>query len=155
MVDIYATKYRQDTSKCRLTVKLLLDVFWLGRSMCNLCTNYASNILHHILFECRYSQETRTLCWKDVECTDPVILGRKMGYMPLPWKRYIDDCSFIWTGTEDSLNIFLNYLNSCDPNITFTFEKSQQSHSVHFLDTPVILEDKLRTDLYSTLRMKV
>ena len=33
----------------------------------------------------------------------------------LLWKRYIyiDDCFFIWTGTEDSLNAFLKYLNSC------------------------------------------
>ena len=67
---------------------------------------------------------------------------------PLLWKRYIDDCFFILTGTEDSLNIFLKYLNSCNPNITFTFEKSQ--HSIHFLDTTVFFKDhELRTDLYS------
>ena len=64
----------------------------------------------------------------------------------LLWKRYIDDCFFIWTGTEDSFNVFLDYPSNCDPNITFAFEKSQ--HSVDFLNTTVLLEDnELRTDL--------
>ena len=55
---------------------------------------------------------------------------------------------FIWTDTADSLNVFLDYLNSCNSNITFTFEKFQQS--VHFMDTTVNLEDNnLRTDFYS------
>ena len=63
------------------------------------------------------------------------------------WKRYTDDCFVIWTRTEDSLNTFLKYLNTCDPNIKFTFETSQ--HSVHFLDTTVSLENnELKMDLY-------
>ena len=52
---------------------------------------------------------------------------------PLLWKRYIDDCFFIWTGTKDSFNAFLKYLNSCDPSIIFTFEKS---HIVYTSWTP-------------------
>ena len=44
---------------------------------------------------------------------------------PLFWKRYTDDCFFIWTGSEDSLNAVLKYHNTCDPNTKFTFEKSQ------------------------------
>ena len=53
---------------------------------------------------------------------------------------------FLWTGTEDNLNNFIKYLNSYDPNNTFTFEKSQ--HSFHFLDTTGYLKDhELRTNL--------
>ena len=64
------------------------------------------------------------------------------------WKRYIHDIFFIWTGSEDSLLAFLKYLNSCDQNISLTFEKSQRS--VHFLDTLVTLANgQLTTDLYS------
>ena len=64
----------------------------------------------------------------------------------LCWKMYINDCFLIWMGTEDSLNAFLKYLNTGDPNIKFTFEKSQ--HSVNFLDTTVNLETHLlKTDL--------
>ena len=47
-----------------------------------------------------------------------------------------------------SLLAFLLYFNSCDPNISFTFEKSQQS--VHFLDTQVsVTNGQLTTNLYS------
>ena len=67
---------------------------------------------------------------------------------PLLYKRYTDKYFFIWTGTEDDLNSFLKYLNSCNPNITFTFEKSH--YSVHILNTTMLLENnELKTDLYS------
>ena len=67
---------------------------------------------------------------------------------PILWKRFLDDNFFIWTGSENSLLAFLQYLNSCDPNISFTFEKSQQS--VHFLDTVVsVTNSELTTDLCS------
>ena len=49
---------------------------------------------------------------------------------PLLWKRYKDKCFFIWTDTEDSLNAFIKYLNNCDPNIKFTFVKSQHSEHI-------------------------
>ena len=63
------------------------------------------------------------------------------------WKRYIDDCFAIWTGPLAQLEVFINYLNSCDPNIKFTFEASQTS--VNFLDTTVNIKNgKLHTDLY-------
>ena len=43
---------------------------------------------------------------------------------PLLWKKkYIDDFFFIWTYTKESPNDFLNYLNNCDRNIKFSYEK--------------------------------
>ena len=59
----------------------------------------------------------------------------------------IDNCFLIWTGSEDSLDAVLKYLNNCNKNMKFTFEKSQ--HSVHFPDTRVLLENnQLKTDLF-------
>ena len=67
---------------------------------------------------------------------------------PLQWKMYIDDCIFIWAGSEGSLSAFLDYLNCCDSKSKFSHEKSQ--HSVHFLNITVFHEDNtLRTDSYS------
>ena len=49
------------------------------------------------------------------------------------------------TGTKDSLSDFINYLNSCDRNINFSYE-----YSVNFLDTTVIPDNhKFKLDLYS------
>ena len=67
---------------------------------------------------------------------------------PLLWKRYIDDCFCIWTGTYQDLLKFIDHLNSCDPTIKFTFEASQLS--INFLDTTVkIIDNRIITDLYT------
>ena len=40
---------------------------------------------------------------------------------------------YIWTGLGENLDPFICYLNTCDPNIKFATDISQDS--VHFLDT--------------------
>ena len=39
---------------------------------------------------------------------------------PLMWKRYLDDCFGIWVGSLDSLQMFIDYFNACNPNIHLT-----------------------------------
>ena len=76
---------------------------------------------------------------------DFVYMYRKQ---PILWKRFIDDCFCIFVGSEDQLKDFIDYLNSCDPELQFTAEYSQTS--VNFLDTRVFIEDnKIHTDLYN------
>ena len=66
---------------------------------------------------------------------------------PYVWWRYLDDIFMIWTGNEDELREFIEYLNNLHPTIKFTSEQS--SSSVAFLDTTVSIKDgKISTDLY-------
>ena len=65
---------------------------------------------------------------------------------PYVWWRYLDDIFMIWTGNEDELREFIEYLNDLHPTIKFTSEQS--SSSVAFLDTTVSIKDgKISTDL--------
>ncbi|OCT55832.1 hypothetical protein XELAEV_18003247mg [Xenopus laevis] len=65
----------------------------------------------------------------------------------LKWKRYIDDCIFIWQGSEESLSIFLKQLNVNNFNINFTSDISKKS--VNFLDLVISVEnEQLITSLY-------
>ena len=54
---------------------------------------------------------------------------------PLIWKRFIDDIFMIWIHGEDSLNKFIEYLNSLHETIKFTYEMSYSQ--IGFLDTTV------------------
>ena len=66
---------------------------------------------------------------------------------PYVWWRYLDDIFMIWTGNEDELREFIEYLNNLHPTIKFTSEQS--SSSVAFLDTTVSIKNgKISTDLY-------
>ena len=67
---------------------------------------------------------------------------------PFKWLRYLDDCLCIWTGSEESLNDFIEHLNSVHPSIKFTAEISKDC--VNFLDTKIHLDSNgnLWTDLY-------
>ena len=58
---------------------------------------------------------------------------------PTVWTCFIDDCSYTWMGSLSSLEKFIVYPNTCNPNIKFIFEASQVS--IHFLDTTVILNE--------------
>ena len=49
---------------------------------------------------------------------------------PMIWWRYIDDIFFIWRHGEESLEKFLNKLNSFHPTIKFTAEYSKET--IHF-----------------------
>ena len=68
---------------------------------------------------------------------------------PLTWKRFIDDIFMIWTHGEDSLNKFIEYLNSLHETIKFTHEMSYTQ--IDFLDTTVKFGENrtLITTLYN------
>ena len=66
---------------------------------------------------------------------------------PWVWWRFIDDIFTIWEHGEEEFLKFMEYLNSIDPNIQFTFKYSREC--VEFLDVLVKRDgDKLSTDLY-------
>ena len=56
---------------------------------------------------------------------------------PMIWWRYIDDIFFIWEHGEESLENFLNKLNSLHPTIKFTAEYSKET--IYFLDVNIRL----------------
>lgn len=65
----------------------------------------------------------------------------------LLYKRYIDDLFFIWEGSRDSLQEFLNELNSNNNNIRLTSDFSQ--NDIHFLDVNIFRQgDGLGTKVY-------
>ena len=66
---------------------------------------------------------------------------------PLVWFRYIDDIFFIWTHGRESLQTFIDDLNTFHPNLKFTHEFSEKS--VTFLDLKVNLSNgSITTDLH-------
>ena len=66
---------------------------------------------------------------------------------PTLWVRFIDDIFLIWEYGAESLELFINHVNSVHPSIKFTSEPS--SLKVNFLDTWVIKQHDgtLMTDL--------
>ncbi|XP_071802657.1 uncharacterized protein [Asterias amurensis] len=67
---------------------------------------------------------------------------------PLVWWRFIDDIFSIWGGDQDSLDEFINHINSFHPTIKFTTEQSLTS--VNFLDVTITKSPNgLVTDVYS------
>ena len=68
---------------------------------------------------------------------------------PLVWKRFIDDIFMVWTHGEESLNHFIEYLNSLHESIKFTHEFSYSE--INFLDTTVKFNEhrELITTLYN------
>ena len=64
---------------------------------------------------------------------------------PYVWWRYLDDIFMIWTGNEDELKEFIDYLNNLSPTIRFTSE--HLSTSIVFLDTTVYIKNgKISTE---------
>ena len=67
---------------------------------------------------------------------------------PYLWLRYIDDIFMVWTGSEEELDEFLNYMNEAHATIKFTWTWSKES--VNHLDVQVInTNDQIETDLYT------
>ena len=63
------------------------------------------------------------------------------------WKRYLDDIFFIWSGSENSLNEFHQFMNSQNRHLKFTM--AANSKEMNFLDILIVKEDKkLKTNLY-------
>ena len=61
--------------------------------------------------------------------------------------RYIDNIFFIWEHGEESLEKFLNKLNTFHPTIKFTAEYSKEA--INFLDVNIrLVEGELMTDLF-------
>ena len=56
---------------------------------------------------------------------------------PMIWWRYIDDIFFVWEHGEESLEKFLNKLNTFHPTIKFTAEYSKET--INFLDVNIRL----------------
>ena len=65
------------------------------------------------------------------------------------WRRFIDDCFFIFTHGEDKLQEVLNYMNDVHPTIKFTSKHSPTN--IDFLDTSIHLGEhgKLISNVYS------
>ena len=67
---------------------------------------------------------------------------------PYLWLRYIDDIFMVWTGSEEELGEFLNYINEAHETIKFTWTWSKER--VNYLDVQVInTNGKIETDLYT------
>ena len=63
------------------------------------------------------------------------------------WWRYIDDIFFVWEHGEESLEKFLNKLNSFHSTIKFTAEYSKET--INFLDVNIrLVGGELMTDLF-------
>ena len=73
-------------------------------------------------------------------------------HKPAIYMRYIDDIFGVWTHGSDTLDGFLDYLNSFHETLKFTIERSDYSdkRQIPFLDTLVTLEENgaLTTELY-------
>ncbi|CAJ0947650.1 unnamed protein product [Ranitomeya imitator] len=65
------------------------------------------------------------------------------------WRRYIDDVFCLWTGTSQTLDLFLHTLNTAWPGLMFTMTSSTEK--VSFLDTLIFRDEQgnLKTDLYT------
>ena len=76
------------------------------------------------------------------------------GTRPLIWYRYVDDIFFIWNGSQESLNTFIefaqNYSNSKNMKSKIKFEVNMSCESVNFLDVVVSNQSgRLETSLYT------
>ena len=59
------------TRACRLILKLLMNVYQLGKNGCELCTLEKANSVEHIVFECEINHDIRTNLWEVVLETCP------------------------------------------------------------------------------------
>ena len=77
------------------------------------------------------------------------ILKTWQGTKPLLFRRYIDDCFFIWPGSVEELEEFFSHMNSQSPHIKFTSSYNTETKNVPFLDILISMEEgKIATDLY-------
>ena len=63
------------------------------------------------LWEPRWPRHTRTSSWEGL--INKPCEGAKT--KPYVWWRYLDDIFMIWTGNEDELREFIEYLNNLHP----------------------------------------
>ena len=77
----YMHKDIQYSRKCRMVIKLLLNVFRLGKDICALCTYRSMNSIDHILFECPSVKIQRTQRWPTVISKCPAQLSKEIQNM--------------------------------------------------------------------------
>ena len=69
------------------------------------------------------------------------------GFKLVFYRRYVDDISLLFK-SNDHLNYFQDFLNSCHIDISFSMETEKES-KLSFLDVNVIREQgKFRTTIY-------
>lgn len=56
------------------------------------------------------------------------------------WRHYIDNILLIWKGTKETLQLFLDWLNSCQPHLKFTADPKE--NNLPFLDLTLQGEDE-------------
>ena len=85
------------------------------------------------------------------------LLGRWTGTAPHLWRRFIDDVFFIWKGTEEELQKFIEHINKQHSHIKFTASYDIKSRSVPFLDMEVSIDDNnfIQTDLHKKKTARV
>ena len=69
------------TKHCKMIVRLLLNVFQLGKEQRKVCSSLHTNSLAHILFSCEYTLETRTFYWKNIRHVCPIQLRNELDVM--------------------------------------------------------------------------
>lgn len=63
------------------------------------------------------------------------------------WRRYVDDVFCVWTGTDEQVSEFLQFLNSIYPSIKFTSEIG--GSKINFLDLTIsLLPDSYSFSIY-------
>ena len=78
---------------------------------------------------------------------DDAILKSKNKHLHY-YGRYRDDCFTVWTGTEEELNEFFEFINTLSPDLKFTMEVGR--NVLCFLDLKIsIVDGKLETTVYS------
>ena len=108
-----AYKSPQFTKQCKLIVKLLLNVYQLGKNMCNQCTLYTHNSVQHILFECSSNIETRNKYWKRVIESCPDQLAQELNRMMIQERAKFllnaMNCKYVpeWTSLYTNVALFI------------------------------------------------
>ena len=112
----HANQYPEDYIKCRLMIRLILDVWHLGRELCKLCNGYFANSLEHILFDCKSMEAKRANLWTVVELECPGQLSIELLQMNVKQRcRFILNgllCEYIheWYAVNTSLLHFVHGL---------------------------------------------
>ena len=82
---------------------------------------------------------------------------QKSGPQPHMWRRYIDDIFFIWHGSVQELESFIQFINKQHSHIKFTATYDVNTKSIPFLDMVVKIDNNglIETDLFKKDTAKV
>ncbi len=63
------------------------------------------------------------------------------------WRRYVDDIFLLWTGNQQELNEFFQWINTCNRSLKFTM--SSNIKEINYLDILIKREEKgFQTSVY-------